>query len=431
MNDAFGRLRTSNPYTLFEYYPNSGSENNDFDADAYLTKVQNGGSIAYNSDNTIELKTAEATADVVTRQTKLPMEYQPGKSRLIYMSAIPTTNTAATVRIGMFSVDVAVANHPPIEGHYFELSNNTLKWVYTYTDTDPPITDPPTANNTISQNSWNIDIFDGNGPSGITLDSDSMKTNMLFVIDQEWLGVGRTRVGFNIRGINYYAHEFIPDLDHPYTTSPRLPLVYQISATSTESTLKQICSTCISEGGFTPLGTKISISTGINPITITTAGTTGTTKYILMGLKLKDTSPKSILKLLTLDFTVTNNTYVNIELQLHSSGLGDQPIAETIDDVTIGAGTIGSITGTPEFNNIPKSNCLAYLGTGTLATIVKDGYILLTRTIEKKSQLVVNNNVYETLLTRSQISQYDTLYLVVYSTGDPKVIGCIDFIESN
>lgn len=423
MNDAFGRLRTSNPYTLFEYYPNSGSGINDYDADTYLTKKTTTASIAYNSDNTIELNTSTTdAAEVVTRQTKLPMEYQPGKSRLIYMSAIPTTNTAATVRIGMFSVDVAVANHPPIEGHYFELSSGVLKWVYTYTDTDPPITDPPTdpitANNTISQNSWNIDMFNGNGPSGITLDSDSMTKNMLFVIDQEWLGVGRTRVGFNIQGINYYAHEFIPDLDHPYTTSPRLPLVYQISDTSeTKSTLKQICSTCISEGGFTPLGKRLSISTGINPITVGDAGP----KYILMGLKIKSGITKSILKLLTIDFTVTNNTYVNIELQLHSSGLGDQP----------STGTIGSITGTPDFEDIPKSNCQACLGTGTLATIDTDGYILLTRTIEKKSQLVVNNNVYETLLTRSQISQYDTLYLVVYSADDPKVIGCIDFVESN
>ena len=90
MNDAFGRLRTSNPYTLFEYYPNSGSENNDYDADSYLTKIEQGGTIRYDTTNTIELNTStNGTTDVITRQTKLPMDYQPGKSRLIYMSAIP------------------------------------------------------------------------------------------------------------------------------------------------------------------------------------------------------------------------------------------------------------------------------------------------------------------------------------------------------
>ena len=41
--DAFGRLRISNPYTLFEYYPNTGTVNNDFDADMFLTNLANGG----------------------------------------------------------------------------------------------------------------------------------------------------------------------------------------------------------------------------------------------------------------------------------------------------------------------------------------------------------------------------------------------------
>ena len=416
MNDAFGRLRTSNPYTLFEYYPNAGSTNNDFDADTYLTKTENNGTIVYNDDNTFELKTStdDDTLDVITRQTKLPMDYQAGKSRLIYMSAIPINTTSAaavTVRIGLFSVNVETLDHPPIEGHYFELSNNILKWVYRYNDTDV---------SSVAQTEWNIDEFNGNGPSGITLDIDSMTKNVLFVIDQEWLGVGRTRVGFNIQGVNYYAHEFIPDYAHPYTTSPRLPLIYQISTESTtEFILKQICSTCISEGGFTPLGKKLSITTGIDPITINTANST--TKYILMGLKVKSGITKTILKLLTLDITVTSSANINIELQLHSSGLGNQPAT----------GTIGTVSSTPSFSDIPKSNCQAYLGTAPISIITTDGYILKTRTIDKKSQLVVSNNVYETLLTRSQISQYDTLYLVVYSTNNPNVIACIDFIESN
>jgi hypothetical protein len=423
MNDAFGRLRTSEPYTLFEYYPNAGSTNNDLDADTYLTNAINGGTINYNTnDNTFDLTAIpNGTVSIATRQTKLPMEYQPGKSRLIYMSAIPinTTSTEVTVRIGVFSVDYGdpITHQSPIEGHYFELSNNILKWVYRYNNADVE---------SIVKTNWNIDTFDGNGPSGITLDSDSMTKNVLFVIDQEWLGVGRTRVGFNIGGVNYYAHEFVPDYTYPYTTSPRLPLTYQISALSitTSFTLKQICSTCISEGGFTPLGKKISITTGIDPITVNTANSI--TKYIIMGLKLKSTITKTILKLITVDVTVTNNAYMNFELQLHSSGLGHQPSAAP-------TGTIGAVSSTPAFTDIPKSNSQAYLGTGTLSTITTDGYILKTRTLENKSQLVVSNDVYETLLTRSQISHYDTLYLVVYSTSQqsPNVIACMDFIESN
>ena len=76
--------------------------------------------------------------------------------------------------------------------------------------------------------------------------------------------------------------------------------------------------------------------------------------------------------------------------------MGDQPTG----------GTIGSITDNDNnlvFSNIPKSNSQAYLGTksanptGNLPEINTDGYILKTRTLENKSQLVVSNDVYETL----------------------------------
>ena len=84
MNDAFGRLRISDPYTIFEYYPNTGTSNNDFDADMWVSNGENTGAITYSSsENTLSLTTS-ASGDKYTRETKMPMDYQPGKSRLIY-----------------------------------------------------------------------------------------------------------------------------------------------------------------------------------------------------------------------------------------------------------------------------------------------------------------------------------------------------------
>ena len=76
----------------------------------------------------------------------------------------------------------------------------------------------------VPQSSWNIDTFNGNGPSGktLTVAANANKT-FLIVIDQEWLGVGRLRCGFVIDGVIYYAHQFLHNgLQVQYTKTPRI-----------------------------------------------------------------------------------------------------------------------------------------------------------------------------------------------------------------
>ena len=85
------------------------------------------------------------------------------------------------------------------------------------------------------QSSWNIDTFDGSGPSGKTLivAANANKT-FLIVIDQEWLGVCRLRCGFVIDGVIYYAHQFLHNgLQVQYTKTPRISLSYYIYGATT------------------------------------------------------------------------------------------------------------------------------------------------------------------------------------------------------
>lgn len=81
--DAFGRLRTSQAYTMFDYYPNSSTSATNNDIDIWVTT----GSCIYNVDNYLAL-TCAAGSGSVTRQTKQKMFYQAGKSRLLYFSAV-------------------------------------------------------------------------------------------------------------------------------------------------------------------------------------------------------------------------------------------------------------------------------------------------------------------------------------------------------
>lgn len=403
--DAFGRLRTSDLFSTFEYYPSLKTPDNGLDEDTWVTTTTGTGNCSYNSSNYLALACTSG-AGTITRQTKQKMFYQPGKSRLFYFSGV-MNDTAynstgnVTTNLGIFSLSGSTI----VEGIYLQSNNGTFNICSSLSST-------PT---TISQNSWNIDPFDGTGPSGLTLNSTNIGKDILLVIDQEWLGVGRVRVGFNISGINYYAHQFLHDnISVPYSKTPRLPISYQIVTDSSSNqtyTMRQICCCCMMEGGFIPMGTKNSISTNYDGINMTTAGT----KYILLALRINSSYPVG-----TVIIDDVNCVFPNIgtggigtfELQLHSTN-----------------GSIGSINGTLSFSNVPKS--IAQYAKGDLTqTINTDGYILNTFFAQNVSSLDFNGSDFQELYTRNAITQYDTMYLVGYSnTSTTVAAGALNFIE--
>ena len=124
----------------------------------------------------------------------------------------------------------------------------------------------------ISQNNWNIDKFVGTGISGLNL---NFQTSQLFVIDFEWLSVGRIRFGFYLFGRIYYCHQItnVNVLTAPYMLTPNLPIRHEIRLTSGQVTLTQICSSVISEGGYNPIGRPFSISNNIIAISTSTSET--------------------------------------------------------------------------------------------------------------------------------------------------------------
>ena len=132
------------------------------------------------------------------------------------------------------------------------------------------------VNTAVPRSSWNGDKLDGTGPSGITL--DITKAQIMWM-DIEWLGVGTVRAGLIINGqfitCHYFHHANI--INSTYITSASLPLRYEIfnkSATAGSKTLKQICSTVISEGGYELSGLQQAIGTPItSPKALTTQGT--------------------------------------------------------------------------------------------------------------------------------------------------------------
>lgn len=251
--DAFGKQRISQPFTLFDstfrYGDNSSKWKTKLTGTADVLYQQNGG--------LVNLTVGGNSGDQVIRQTDKAFPYQPGKSLLImntFTMAEPRENLRQ--RVGYFSKE---------NGIYLEV-DGTEPYIVLRSDVTNTV-----VNNRIAQSDWSVDPLDGTGPSGVTLD---ITKSQIFWTDVEWLGVGSVRCGFVINGQFIVCHIFhhANFITGTYMTSASLSCRYEITNTGNtfiSSSMKQICSTVISEGGYEQLGLTRSISTPITGINLT------------------------------------------------------------------------------------------------------------------------------------------------------------------
>jgi hypothetical protein len=258
--DAFGRLRVSNPFTLFDtqarYYDHGQFSN---------VNVGTANVVYVASQSSYQLNVGSANGDSVIRESKRVFAYQPGKSQLTmntFCFATPKTNLRQ--RVGLFGAN---------NGVFFE-NDGTYNYMV--------IRSQSFGNEErVRQDAWNGDRLNGSGgitnPSNITLYPDRTQ---IFYADVEWLGVGSVRCGFVVNGAYVLCHTFHHanqlGFDRVYMTTATLPIRYEITntgATSGASMMTQICSTIISEGGYNSFGTTESYGTGTTQKRLSNSGT--------------------------------------------------------------------------------------------------------------------------------------------------------------
>ena len=234
--DAFGRLRVSQPYTLFDSQQRYAPDNQ-FD-----TSTVNGASTTFlSNESTVQMSVAATINSQAVRQTFRSMSYQPGKGLLVLATFAMNTPTAnIRQRVGYFNTQ---------NGVFFEANGTTLSMVMRSDSLPTPGT--PSDIRSIPQSAWNGDKLDGTGASGYTLDPSKTQ---IFWCDFEWLGVGSVRTGFVINGQYIVCHTFnnANDIGSVYMTTAILPVRYEIKnlSNATTASMKHICSTVISEGGY-------------------------------------------------------------------------------------------------------------------------------------------------------------------------------------
>lgn len=263
--DAFGRARVAQPYTLFDS-AFIGADNGKFD-----TQTTGGASTSFDSySSTLSMTVGTASGDQVVRQSYRVFPYQPGKALEIFQTFVMApTQSNLRQRVGYFT------NY---NGIYLEQVGSTINLVIrqqtgasTYTE------------DVVTQTDWNGDPLNGSGASGITLD---LSEAQIFYTAIEWLGVGSVFCGFIINGTYILAHTFnhanIVASTYMQSAQQSIRLEITNTGTTTGATMKQICSSVISSGGYEPASTQRFAGRGLTYYNMSTAGT----YYNLVSLRL-------------------------------------------------------------------------------------------------------------------------------------------------
>ena len=321
--DAFGRLRASQPFTIFDSQ-NRYAQSGDFDS-----STATGGSVTYlANESSVELAVTTSSGSEVVRQSYRVFPYQPGKSLLVMNTFVfGATKANLRQRVGYFSTQ---------NGVFLEHDGDQLYFV------KRSYVSGSVVDTRVAQSAWNTDKLNGTGDSGYTLD---ISKSQIFWQDFEWLGVGSVRCGFVINGQLIIAHIFHNANvgDSVYMTTATLPIRYEITntgATASSSSMKQICSTVISEGGYER---KVAATVA----RMTTATTVGTSFEPLVSIQLNSSRLDSVIIPLKYNVLPIGNADYEIALIKNATltgasfGASDSPNADyDVSATALSGGTI-------------------------------------------------------------------------------------------
>ena len=371
--DAFGRIRVSQPYTLFDSQNRYG-----IDSQFSTSTAGSGAATHLSNESSVNMAVSTTSGDEVVRQTFRVFPYQPGKSLLLLATfKMDTAKTNLRQRVGYFGTD---------NGVFLEQGANGITFVLR-TSTSGSVSDARYA----AKASWNGDKLDGTGTSGITL--DLTKTQILF-LDFEWLGVGSVRCGFVINGQFIVAHTFHNSNIETavYMTTAILPVRYEITNTGTvasSSAMKQICSSVMSEGGYE----AVSQEHAARMVSATTGTFLTTTFKPLVSIRLPSTALGAVVLPYNLNFLPTTSD--NYELALFKNTTLTTPtwtavsstsnVEQDLASTSMTGGTICySEFTTGKSGRVPLATGSGYnwdLQLGVSLATVSDIYTLAARTI--------------------------------------------------
>src|SRR5574343_138470 len=382
--DAFGRLKTANPTSIFD-----AQFTYDLQPLIYeQLKSGSGATITRDGTNSCAVMAMSATGigGYSYLQTFEHFRYQPGNSQEVFMS---------------FNLGAEVTGVQAWAGYYD--AYNSIGYVFLQTTTGVlqlGVSSNTTAGtNLADQEDWNLDKLDGTGKSGKTLD---ITKDVIMYIDFQALYTGEIRFGFYIDDEFIFCHKITNSnlRTSAYIETANLPLSVGCSNVSNASATKSVhlnCACVISGGGVDEtLGYKIS-----TPDTSVTAGSGTRTHLMTLRPKTSFNSVTNRIKivLIEINLIVTGSNSVFWELCL-GQGFSVAPtyadINATYSSLQIGTG--GTMSGTP-------------------AVLIDSGYIAAMATSKNGIQMEMTSRYPITLSAAGAVRTLGTLSLIVTGIG--------------
>jgi hypothetical protein len=401
--DAFGRLRTSTPTTLFD------SKTLHNKSSLFWSQIaSSNASVGFTGENVDASVTLNTTSNgaYAIRQTTQRFNYQPGKSQLALFTGVMTPVSNAVKRMGLFQ-SLTAAPHTPDVGLYFQTLTTSSTGIAVVQSNEGYLVPSLSA----TRDQWNIDKLDGRGVSGKTL---QLSAANIFLIDYEWLGVGRVRFGTVIDGTICYCHEFnnAGNVAGSYLRTPNLPVRAEIRQTGTGSAqMKMICSSVMSEGGADFTGVTRAVDSGAK-ITSTTHPVDA--RKAILGVRLQSSKLDSV------------NEVLNASVMLLTKSASTQaPFKyELLHNPTLATG--GTWTDVSADSNFQYWNgCVDVTSVGS---VIAAGFGSVGASVD------LGSSRFEKFLRMgcSVDGNRDTLFLVVTPLQDHDgVFGSLTFIESD
>jgi hypothetical protein len=298
--DAFGRMRVSEPAYRFD-----SQLTYQIDSDLWDTRASGVGSaVSYDSTNRMAvLSGAASSGSIAVMQSHYCPPYTPGRSHLGFVTYNLGTGTGilptgVQKRVGMYDEinNVGLYLQQDVSGVSMNLVGGTSY-----------------AAQKVYQPQWNLDRFDGTGPSRFSLDHSKVQ---ILGINYQALYVGRAVMGFDIDGEFLPAHQFLHanNISFPYIKDANLPIHYSVRTNvATGVSMNAICASVISEGGdeISDIeGRSFSVGNGVTSIGVTTRRPI---LSIQASGQLNSINSNTLLVLTDIDFLArTNDAYVEI-----------------------------------------------------------------------------------------------------------------------
>lgn len=203
----------------------------------------------------IFLEVGSAAGDEIIRQSRNVVQYIPGRANEVTF-AIRLNDFAEGVRkrFGVFD---------EFNGTYFEKGEDDY-YVVIRRNTSTGIVE-----RRVPRAEWNVDRFDGTGPSQLEFQENKLQ---MFSLEYEWYGAGVVEYKVIFDNNSYPLHRFnsanIEDL--PWSNTPYVPIRFEITNTAGTSGTHQMLTgsaAVASEGDEGPLGREENITTPLTGIT--------------------------------------------------------------------------------------------------------------------------------------------------------------------